>query len=293
MKRLILSRCCQFVYILAIYALAGMWMMAQQPTTPPTNPNNSTPPAAHDNFIARPASQSKTPAPSPVTANELTTIAPQQTPPIPGQRWFVLIDPGHGGADHGGYLSEKISEKDFTLQLARKLRAELQNHGISAQLLRDNDSGPSLEQRALTANSQRAGIYISLHATLAGGGVHVFTAWLPPVDPYPSPQELEQERKLGPFAHWETAQRAQLDHSHILALEICSQLKQHDIPQSCNTAAIFPFAQLSMPAILVEVSPPAPGDSVEKLVAVGYQQSIVQSIMAAITALHSRTEAVP
>src|SRR3954469_23920955 len=71
--------------------------------------------------------------------------------------FFVMIDASHGGDDPGARFSDKLLEKDITLAIARKLRIELHNHGISAVLLRDSDANISYDQRAVVTNAQRAG----------------------------------------------------------------------------------------------------------------------------------------
>src|SRR5215471_3659130 len=107
---------------------------------------------------------------------------PQETQPAteinqarPAAAPFVMIDPGHGGDDDGAVLSDKLMEKDLTLALARRLKAELHEKGIVARLLRDADATLSLQQRAETANEQRAALYVALHAGMPGRGIRVYS----------------------------------------------------------------------------------------------------------------------
>ena len=85
------------------------------------------------------------------------------------------IQHGHGGSDQGAVLPNKMLEKDITLAMARRLKAELEDHGIAARLVRDADVGLSLEQRAEMANGQHAGAYVAIHAGLPGHGVRIYT----------------------------------------------------------------------------------------------------------------------
>jgi len=219
-----------------------------------------------------------------------TPLAIPQTPPPP--RWYAILDAGHGGTDPGGHLSEKLVEKDFNLQIARKLRLELQNRGINVFMLRDSDNNPTLEQRALAANSLRFGFYIGIHASLSGSGVHIYQPLLSAAEPYANKEQEEAEKKSGPFRKWNDVQRPQLERSHLLALEIATQLKQHDLRPRLVTAAVRPMSNIAMPAVVIEISPIEAGGTTEKMMSAAYQQAIVQALAAAIQSLHGPTEEV-
>src|SRR5579872_6888916 len=107
--------------------------LAQKTTSTPTAPQSSS------TQISTPA-QSQPPAQSSTEAAK-TSLSGQKDPTETKSpavqiaiHWVVLIDPGHGGADAGAKLSDKLAEKDFNLQFARKLKAELQSKGVPAQL---------------------------------------------------------------------------------------------------------------------------------------------------------------
>ncbi len=79
----------------------------------------------------------------------------------------VVIDAGHGGHDSGargiyGY------EKDFTLQLATLLKADLEKRGLKVVLTRKDDTFISLGGRVEIANQIPKSIYISLHFNSGG-----------------------------------------------------------------------------------------------------------------------------
>lgn len=79
----------------------------------------------------------------------------------------VIIDAGHGGNDFGAHRqvsrTQHFREKDFVIQLAKELRAELGKLGVSAQLTREADHFLTLPERAEIANNSRAQFLISLH----------------------------------------------------------------------------------------------------------------------------------
>jgi len=82
----------------------------------------------------------------------------------------VLIDPGHGGHDHGAkshLISSKksieIKEKDLALTISNKIHALLKKKGINVYLTRSIDRVVSLEERAELADKIKADLFISVH----------------------------------------------------------------------------------------------------------------------------------
>lgn len=77
----------------------------------------------------------------------------------------IVIDPGHGGEDPGAIGPGGIPEKEITLDIALKLKSLLeQNSDLKVVLTRDKDVYVPLEVRTAIANSERADLFISIHA---------------------------------------------------------------------------------------------------------------------------------
>ncbi|MFS0553805.1 N-acetylmuramoyl-L-alanine amidase family protein [Brevibacillus sp. 179-C9.3 HS] len=78
----------------------------------------------------------------------------------------IVIDPGHGGKDHGAEGASGQVEKDFTLQLARKVK-ELseQDSRMQVYLTRSDDTFLSSKERERPqfANQLGADLFISIH----------------------------------------------------------------------------------------------------------------------------------
>src|SRR5438094_2649014 len=74
----------------------------------------------------------------------------------------VVLDPGHGGYDKG-QVSRYGYEKDFALDVARKLRPILQAKGVRVIMTREGDYFVPLEVRAKIANAARNSIFVSIH----------------------------------------------------------------------------------------------------------------------------------
>jgi N-acetylmuramoyl-L-alanine amidase len=75
----------------------------------------------------------------------------------------VVIDAGHGGYDRGGIPGQRVSEKDMTLDVARRLKSVLAASGYRVVMTRDSDVFVPLGTRCAIANSQRNGIFVSVH----------------------------------------------------------------------------------------------------------------------------------
>ncbi len=203
-----------------------------------------------------------------------------QPPKAPtGPRFFVLIDPAHGGSEIGAAISPTLPEKDVVLALARRLQHELQNRGIPAGLLRNGDITITLDQRAFSANAARPAVYVALHAANSGKGVHVFTSLLP--------AETASTRD---FLPWETAQAGYLDLSASVAGSVSAELEALKLPNATLAAPLRPMNNIAAPAIAVEIA--APGSEVNDIASPAYLDQVAQSIAAGISAVRGKIPAV-
>ena len=214
--------------------------------------------------------------PKPVAVNPLTAALAAATP-----RYFVMVDASHGGMEPGARFSTRLLEKDVTLALARQLRSELQNRGVPVVLLRDGDTSLSLEQRAVTANTQRASLYISIHAGAGGNGVHIYTAFLPA--PNSSSHSL--------FLPWEDAHAPYLDRSKVFANGLVAELNARKITAVAMSAPVPPLNNIATPAVVIEVS--AGAQHSDGFTSAAYQQVVAQAAAAAIIATRGRIQETP
>src|SRR6478736_8772864 len=88
-------------------------------------------------------------------------VRPHRVPNV-GKVQTVVLDPGHGGYDKG-QVSRYGAEKDFALDVARKLRTILQAKGLKVIMTREGDYFVPLEVRAKIANSAPNSIFVSVH----------------------------------------------------------------------------------------------------------------------------------
>jgi N-acetylmuramoyl-L-alanine amidase len=90
----------------------------------------------------------------------------------------VVIDAGHGGSDRGGIPSQRIAEKDMTLDVAQRLKRVLASNGYRVVMTRDSDVFVSLAGRVAIANSYPNAIFVCIHFNSArrmgAGGIETY-----------------------------------------------------------------------------------------------------------------------
>ncbi|MBI5059332.1 N-acetylmuramoyl-L-alanine amidase [candidate division KSB1 bacterium] len=75
----------------------------------------------------------------------------------------IIIDAGHGGKDPGARGLYGLEEKVVALDVAKRLRAFLQDSGVTVILTRDDDRFLELHERTKFANAQRGDMFLSIH----------------------------------------------------------------------------------------------------------------------------------
>jgi N-acetylmuramoyl-L-alanine amidase len=225
---------------------------ANSPASPPANPQANSPPSAP---------------------------APSSYPSAP-RHYFAVVDPSHGGDDRGEALSSTLLEKDVTLALARRLRQELENRGISTLMLRDSDANLSSDQRAVLTNTNHAAIYIAVHVASGGHGVRLYTALLP----YGSSDN-------GLFRSWSNAQSSFLPVSQGATASISAELQRQQLSVRIGTAPLRPLNNVTAAAVAIEVAPA--GSDLAQLTSADYQQLIASAVATAIAASRDKLGATP
>jgi N-acetylmuramoyl-L-alanine amidase len=83
----------------------------------------------------------------------------------PESSTIIVLDPGHGGVEHGAAGPSGLMEKDVALSLARRLKRELErgDRSVSVVLTRDEDRLVGLDERTAIANHNRADLFLSIH----------------------------------------------------------------------------------------------------------------------------------
>lgn len=104
-----------------------------------------------------------------------------QPPGGPHPLGMLVLDPGHGGDDHGARSETGLRESHIVLELAQRVKAILARRLPSTRVLltRERDEFLSLERRAAMANVVGADAFVSIHLNASPtpaerGGVGTF-----------------------------------------------------------------------------------------------------------------------
>ena len=228
-------------------------------------------------------------APAPATAQQVpsapATPAPPPTapnpPPVPPVQVapsgpVVVIDPAHGGTDSGAH-GDTATEKEVVLGLARAVRAALERQGFRTVMTRNEDSNPSYDDRASTANAYRDAIFVSLHASSTGATGTVRAYYMQFATPIPAAPASPAAEGHGAAAKpptppaltsWTEAQRAYVPASHRLADLLQGEFARtfSGSPPYSAGVPVRALRSVTAPAVAVEVSSVAAPD---QLAAVG------------------------
>ena len=96
------------------------------------------------------------------------------------QKFFIVVDPGHGGHDVGTQSISKprYQEKSLNLITAQFVKSYLQQLGYQVLMTREEDKFVSLDKRAQIANEKKPTLFVSIHYNSAPSaeaqGVEVF-----------------------------------------------------------------------------------------------------------------------
>jgi N-acetylmuramoyl-L-alanine amidase len=229
-----------------------------------------------------------TPPPRPIAALALLAILASLTLHAQQPRTLIFLDPAHGGPEAGAHLPNNLLEKDLTLTFAARLRAALTTSGFTIISTRDAD--PTIvfttDQRAEIANHAHPAACLILHATASGNGIHLVTSALPgeTFDSIPNHNAIP----------WDTAQTPYLTQSLRLSNELGVALVHAKIPVLLTRASVRPLDNLTCPAVAIEIAPRANADDDPTPVTnAAYQQSIAQSIAAALTSWRTHNPPAP
>ena len=84
-------------------------------------------------------------------------------------KFSVVIDPGHGGADPGAIGIGGIREANVVLEVSKIVEKLLSEKGVEVSLTRKNEVDLDLPPRVSVANNTDADIFVSIHANASRG----------------------------------------------------------------------------------------------------------------------------
>ena len=85
-------------------------------------------------------------------------------PEIKRNKFYVVIDPGHGGRDPGAIGIGGLKESEVVLDVSKRVKKLLTEKGVKVRMTRNNEVDLDLPPRVSIANRTDADIFVSIHA---------------------------------------------------------------------------------------------------------------------------------
>ena len=171
----------------------------------------------------------------------------------------VVLDPGHGGHDHGAKGPAGTLEKSVTLGLAQLIADQLKKN-YKMILTRSDDYSVDIPDRTAVANHQKADLFISIHT---GGsflhqakGINIF--YYKELSGFALETAVDSSKQgnaANPKTLWDNIQTG-----HIASSKALAQIIQNNISSQLEfskskiqNADLMVLKGADMPAILIEV----------------------------------------
>ncbi len=211
-------------------------------------------------------------------------LSPGSGGPAPTLR-TIVIDPGHGGDDPGNQNSRlKLTEKTYTLDVAKRLERLLKAQGFRVVLTRTNDRRLELDDRTEVARKARADLFISIHfnafseSRVSGTETFVLTPRLQRSSPQPE-RDTSMLSTLYPgnrYDHWNALVGYQIHR------QLVQQLKLED--RGLKRFRYRVLCTVDCPAVLVEAAFLSNDAEGRKVATPAYRQQIAEAIAAGVKA---------
>lgn len=155
---------------------------------------------------------------------------------------LIIVDAGHGGHD-GGAVANGVIEKNLALDIARRLRRELESSGLRVRMTRDADVFLPLEDRAAFAAKHGAAAFVSVHLNTEGEGSDAEG-----IETYFAEARPLSSRQL--VATGSAPASGSSDFAAAVQRKVCAGTKAQNRGTKARSYAV--VAQAACPAVLVE-----------------------------------------
>jgi N-acetylmuramoyl-L-alanine amidase len=213
----------------------------------------------------------------------LPILRPDRNAPRPLR--VIVIDAGHGGNDSGTRSADdKLLEKTFTLDVARRLQRLLAGSDWRVVMTRTDDRYIALPERAEMANAARADLFISIHFNAVANGnavrgteTYVLT---------PRFQRSTSSAKAGPDDRVEHPGNRHDAWSAVLGYhmhrQLLSKLKTED--RGFKRARFAVLRLVNCPGVLVEAGYLSNAGEARRIAEPGYRGDIAEALASAVNA---------
>ena len=195
--------------------------------------------------------------------SDLLRSPPQYPRNLTGEINTIVIDAGHGGHDDGA-SHHGLKEKHLNLDIARRLRTNLQAAGLTVVMTRETDQFIPLSGRPGIANRLSADLFVSIHINANNNqrvsGTEVYFPRVSAVSQTASWPPSVRTAEVGVPSWtvrqilWDLVLGGTRSQSRRLAADVCGSMRR-DLQVSCKTksARFVVLREAWMPSVLVEV----------------------------------------
>ncbi len=225
---------------------------------------------------------------------------------------IIVVDPGHGGTQEGAASPAGVREKNFALELAKKVKAQLEaDLKARVVLTRDKDANVHLEERVALANRQRPELFVSIHANsmptkrqqALNEGIETYFLSAAASGEEAKSVAARENAEAGAVkaqtsdtlsfiladlqrseAHADSSRLAYAVHERLIALT-------HAVDRGVQQAPFYVLMGLEAPAVLVEVGFISHPDEAKRLADAAYQAKLAHAISDGVKAFLAQIEA--
>jgi N-acetylmuramoyl-L-alanine amidase len=184
---------------------------------------------------------------------------------------LVVVDAGHGGHD-GGAVSHGVIEKNLSLDIANRLKKELEAAGLRVVMTRSGDSFLTLDERAALSGRHQADAFVSVHLNTDGEGSEAEG-----IETYFAESKTLTARLLMPGGAAEgEAEGMGEAFAKVVQRLVCGETRAEDRGIKARDYAV--VARAACPAVLVECGFITSSREVVRLKEAGYRDKIASGI---------------
>jgi N-acetylmuramoyl-L-alanine amidase len=218
-------------------------------------------------------------------------------------RPVIVIDPGHGGPDVGAQAKTGDEEKEVVLEVAKKLRDQLIKTGrYRVVMTRDDDTFVPLDERVAIARSNRASLFISIHADslskgageASGATIYTLSERASDSDSQRLADKENDSDKLAGYLSqqpddvanilFDLAHRDTKNHSALFARTLVGSLKNaarlHKSP--LRSAGFVVLKSPDVPSVLLELGYLSSPDDLKQMTSEAWREKVTVSMVEAI-----------
>jgi len=184
---------------------------------------------------------------------------------------IVYLDPGHGGYESGASYSG-VQEKNINMEVANKIRTNLEKLGMTVIMSRTYDEYVSLLNRSIDANASNAQIFVSIHHNAMPGSTTVNgieTYYYEYDEDYPS--RINEEMHDDPTRILESAKLASAIHSNLVQSTGATD-------RGIRSETFSVLRETAVPAVLLELGYMSSPTELSKLTNIDYQITMAKAI---------------